>query len=91
MARPDHLLFLTCMSIILIYVMSRVNPSSRPAGGPPCVARIVTLDITLKLLKRICSYLPCQIEKVSNYLGFESSKPSDPCVKSRIITEEHEF
>ena len=32
-----------------------------------------------------------QKEKVVNYLAFDSSQPPGPCVKSKIITTEHEF
>ena len=33
----------------------------------------------------------CQKEKVSKYLTFDSSKPSGPCVKSKLITKELEL
>ena len=32
-----------------------------------------------------------QKEKVSRYLAFDSSKPSGPCAKSKMITKEHKF
>ena len=38
--------------------MNVYNESSL-SGRPSCVAKTLTLDMTLRLFNRICAYLPC--------------------------------
>ena len=68
-----------------------VSPcSKRESNGTDYFANLKRVPSCYSVAVYMVTY-ERQKEKVSNYLAFDSSKPSGLCVKSKIITQEHEF